>query len=66
MHGSLKIILLFCLDLIDIGKKYFNVNSLKVFEEISSDVIFNYLKDINIFCFIRNIYLVFILNCLNV
>ena len=47
MHGSLKIILLFCLDLIDIGKKYFNVNSLKVlFEEISSD----YLKEINIFC----------------
>ena len=33
----------FCSDLIDIRRNYFNVDSLKVlFEEISSDVIFNF------------------------
>ena len=46
---SLEHILLFCSDLMDVRKRYFNVDSLKVlFEEISSDVIFNCLKVINI------------------
>ena len=46
---SLEHILLFCSDLIVIIKKYFNVDSLKVlFEEISSDIILSYLKEINI------------------
>ena len=46
-------------------KTYFNVDSLKVLlEEIYSDIIFNYLKEINIFCIsyqflIRNIYIWF-------
>ena len=54
--------------LIDIRKKDFNVDSLKVlFEDISSDNIFNFLKEIFSLQFlIRNIHLVSILNCLNV
>ena len=46
---SLEHILLLCSDLIDIRQKYCNVDSLKVFEEISSVVIFNFLKQISIF-----------------
>ena len=37
-------------DVIDIREKYFNVTSLKVlFKEVPSDIIFNFLKEINIF-----------------
>ena len=40
----------FCSDLIDIREHYFNVDSLKVlFKDVSSNIIFNFLKDINIF-----------------
>ena len=46
---SLEHILRFGSDLIDIRQKYFIVDSLKVFKEISSYVIFNFLKEINIF-----------------
>ena len=48
---SLEAILLSCSDLIDIRQKlYFNVNSLKVlFNDVSSDIVFNFLKEINIF-----------------
>ena len=42
---SLEHTLLFCSDLIDIREKYFNVDSLK---EISSDVVFNCQKQINL------------------
>ena len=41
------IIFLFCSDLIDNREKYFNVYLLKVlFKEISSDIVFNCLKEI--------------------
>ena len=41
----------FCSDLTDIREKYSNVNSLKVlFKEVSSNIVFNFLKDINVFC----------------
>ena len=47
---SLEHILLSCSDPIDIRQKYFNVNLLKVlFKEVSSDIIFNFSKQINIF-----------------
>ena len=65
-------ILLFSSDLIDIREKYFKLDSLKVlFKQISSDIIFNFLKEISIFYklfkfLIRNIHLVLFLNCLNV
>ena len=46
---SLEHILLLFSDLIDIRRKYCNVNTLKVlFKEVSSDIIFNLLKEINI------------------
>ena len=47
---SLQHLLLSCSDLIDIRQKYFNVNPLKVlFKQVSSDMIFNFLKKNTIF-----------------
>ena len=46
---SLEYILLSCSDVIGIREKYFNVNSLKVLsQEVFSDIIFNFLKEIDI------------------
>ena len=48
---SLEQIVLFCSDLIDIREKNFNVDSLKVlFKEVCWNIIFNFLKERNIFC----------------
>ena len=69
---SLEHILLLCSDLIDIRHKYFNVDSLKVFEEISSlrmsssTFLNRLILSISYKFLIRNIRLVLILNCLNV
>ena len=58
-----NMILLPCSDLIHIREKYFNVNSLKVlFKEVSSDIILNFLKEINtlikkIYIYIYNYYI---------
>ena len=49
-------------DLFDIREQYFNINSLTVFfKVVSSDIVFNFLKEINMFCklLIRNILLFF-------
>ena len=65
---SMEHTLLFCLDLTDIREKYFNIDSLKMlFKEVSSDIIFNFKKNIDISYYkflAKNIHLMLILNYL--